>query len=160
MSDKDATLLGPSSEPQRVAEAILRRAPQDLVFLMRFLGESQHLLQVHFRDHIAAGLAARGVTRERHPFLQAFIDSHATELREFVYTGMSLSRQFRIREIEELTGDSFQVLRMDIWDALVANIELAERRFAEEADALPALIASLEPSRAARGKGEGPGDDG
>ena len=38
---------GENAVPERsdVAEEIVRRAPQDLVFVMRFLGESQYRMQ-------------------------------------------------------------------------------------------------------------------
>lgn len=147
MPGDDKEFWRAASGAQRIAEEILDRAPQDLVFLMRFLGESQYLLQAHFREVIEKGLAARNVTRDGHPFLQVFIDSHATELREFVFTGMSMTRQFRIREIETLTGDTFQMMRMDIWDALVGNIEAAERRFAAELESLPEVLAEVERSK-------------
>ena len=84
---------------RQVAEHLVRRSPQDLVFVMKFLGESQLLLHDHFRAYIADELARRGATLERHPLLQLFIDAHANELREFVFTGVSLSRQFRLPEM-------------------------------------------------------------
>lgn len=147
MSGDDKEFWRTASGAQRVAEEILDRAPQDLVFLMRFLGESQYLLQVHFREVIEKGLAAHNVTRDGHPFLQVFIDTHATELREFVFSAMSMTRQFRIREIEALTGDTFRMMRMDIWDALVDNIEAAERRFAAELERLPQALAEVQRDR-------------
>ena len=136
---------------RQVAEHLVRRSPQDLVFVMKFLGESQLLLHDHFRAYIADELARRGATLERHPLLQLFIDAHANELREFVFTGVSLSRQFRLPEIETLTGDAEAILRIDIWDALSGHIDLARRRFAEQADGIPAQLDAMEAARRSRG---------
>ena len=119
--------------------------------MMKFLGESQLLLHDHFRGFIADELARRGATLERHPLLQLFIDAHANELREFVFTGVSLSRQFRLPEIETLTGDAEAILRIDIWDALSGHIDLARRRFAEQADTIPAQLDAMEVARRSRG---------
>lgn len=140
-----------ATPPRQIAERLVRRSPQDLVFVMKFLGESQLILHEHFRSTIAAELAARGATPERHPLLQLFIDAHANELREFVFTGVSLARQFRLPEIETLTGDAEAILRIDIWDALAGHIELAESRFRQQADAIPAQLDEMEALRRARG---------
>jgi len=53
------------------------------------------------------------------------------ELREFVTTGVSLARSFRLGEIEILTGDVETLMRVDIWDAIVGHIDMAEKRFSE-----------------------------
>lgn len=133
----------------RVASDIISEAARDLVFVMRFLGGSQLRLLGHFRSFIAEELARRGTTHDAYPLLQAFIDRHAVELRDFVFTGVALSRQFRIEEIERLTGDPGAVMRVDIWDQLVSHIETAERRFLAEADAVAAML-----QRAEAGRGE------
>lgn len=118
--------------PSRLtAEAIVSRAPQDLVFAMRFLGQSQEILHTHFRKFLEARLAEAGVTPDSHPLLPFFIDSHAVELRDFVTTGVSLARSFRLGEIEILTGDVETLMRVDIWDALASHIDMAEKRFSE-----------------------------
>ena len=141
-----------AATPSRLlAERLVRRSPQDLVFVMKFLGESQLLLHEHFRGHIAGELARRGATLGRHPLLQLFIDAHANELREFVFTGVSLARQFRLPEIETLTGDAESILKIDIWDALAGHIELAQTRFAQQADAIPAQLDEMEAARRSRG---------
>ena len=141
----------PPSASRQLAERLVQRSPQDLIFVMKFLGESQLLLHDHFRGFIADELARRGATLDRHPLLQLFIDAHANELREFVFTGVSLSRQFRLPEIETLTGDAEAILRIDIWDALAGHIDLACRRFAEQADAIPAQLDEMEAARRDRG---------
>ncbi|WP_112310822.1 hypothetical protein [Pseudogemmobacter bohemicus] len=124
--------LLPGQSPSRAtAEAMLARAPDDLVFTMRFLGQSQEILHSHFRDFLETRLAQAGVTPESHPLLPFFIDSHAVELREFVTTGVSLARSFRLGEIEILTGDVETLMRVDIWDAIAAHIDIAEKRFSE-----------------------------
>jgi len=69
---------------------------RDLVFVARFLGESQHLMQSHFQQFILRELAAAGFTDETHPIIQAFAERHAILLRDFVFSGVSLSRQLRI----------------------------------------------------------------
>lgn len=108
----------------------MARAPQDLVFTMRFLGQSQEILHSHFRHFLERRLAAAGVTPDSHPLLPFFIDSHAVELRDFVVTGVALARPFRLGEIEILTGDVETLMRVDIWDAIASHIDMAEARFA------------------------------
>lgn len=116
--------------PSRATAAeMLARAPLDLVFTMRFLGQSQEILHNHFRAFLEARLAEAGVTPESHPLLPFFIDSHAVELREFVTTGVSLARSFRLGEIEILTSDVETLMRVDIWDAIASHIDMAEKRF-------------------------------
>ncbi len=128
-------MTGPlSAAPQSsraTAEAVIARAPQDLVFTLRFLGQSQEILHSHFRRFLEGRLAEAGVTPEEHPLLPFFIDSHAVELRDFVATGVSLARPFRLGEIEILTGDVETLMRVDLWDALASHIDMAERRFAQ-----------------------------
>lgn len=124
--------LNPGQSPSRkTAEAMVARAPDDLVFTMRFLGQSQEILHNHFRRFLETCLARAGVTTESHPLLPFFIDSHALELREFVTTGVSLARNFRLGEIEILTGDVETLMRVDIWDAIASHIDMAEKRFSE-----------------------------
>lgn len=118
------------ADSRYTAEKIVARAPEDLVFSMRFLGQSQEVLHNHFRSFLEARLADAGITPETHPMVNYFIDSHALELREFVVTGVALARQFRLGEIETLTGDVETQMRVDIWDALSTHIEMAEARFA------------------------------
>ncbi|MCE6953077.1 hypothetical protein LAZ40_22570 [Cereibacter sphaeroides] len=131
MSGSEDLPIGRPVPSRLVAERVLARAPQDLVFVMRFLGESQDILQAHFRLFLTRRLAEAGATADEHPLLPFFIDSHASELRDFVFTGVSLARQFRLREIEELTGDAEATMRIDVWDAIASHIELAEARFAD-----------------------------
>lgn len=124
--------LGSEQTASRLtAGEMLARAPQDLVFTMRFLGQSQEILHNHFRAFLEARLAENGVTAESHPLLPFFIDSHAVELREFVTTGVSLAHSFRLGEIELLTGDVETLMRVDIWDAIASHIDMAEKRFSE-----------------------------
>ena len=89
-----------------VSTALARLMQRDLVFAMRFVGESQHLMQNHFQQFILKELATAGITPETHPMLHAFAEKHALMLRDFVFSGVSLSRQFRVEEIEQLTGDT------------------------------------------------------
>lgn len=136
MPDRDTRGFSASTPSRQIAESMIARAPQDLVFVMRFLGQSQEMLYGHFRSFLEDALARAGATPERHPLLGFFIDAHAVELRDFVFTGVSLSRHFRLREIEALTGDAETVMRVDIWDAIASHIDAAEARFLDGIDAM------------------------
>ncbi|MBZ9848156.1 hypothetical protein LB565_09180 [Mesorhizobium sp. CA14] len=127
-----------------VAGDLVRLMPRDLVFVMRFMGESQLRLQSHFQSFIRAELAAGGVTAETHPMIHLFIESHAILLRDFVFSGVSLSRQFRVEEIERLTGDTTAMMRVDIWDQLKSHIETAEKQFRSQAGTLPKMLSAFE----------------
>jgi hypothetical protein len=133
-----------SSQADGVTGDLVRLMPRDLVFVMRFMGESQHRLQSHFQDFIRAELAAGGVTTETHPMIHLFIENHAILLRDFVFSGVSLSRQFRVEEIERLTGDTTSMIRVDIWDQLKSHIETAERQFQSQAGTLRKLLSAFE----------------
>ncbi|MDE1995355.1 MAG: hypothetical protein KGI75_22830 [Rhizobiaceae bacterium] len=111
---------------------------RDLVFVMRFLGESQHLMQGHFQQFILGELSAAGITDETHPMIHAFAERHAILLRDFVFSGVSLSRQLRVEELERLTGDT--MIRVDIWDQLRSHIDMAERQFRRQLPELPAML--------------------
>ncbi|WP_292194347.1 hypothetical protein [Mesorhizobium sp.] len=143
-SDNDTPDLPRPNQPDDVSAELVRLMPRDLVFVMRFMGESQHRLQGHFQDFIRAELAARGVTAETHPMIHLFIESHSILLRDFVFSGVSLSRQFRIDEIERLTGDTTSMIRVDIWDQLKSLIETAEKQFHTQADGLSGLLSAFE----------------
>ena len=133
-----------SSHADGVTGDLVKLMPRDLVFVMRFMGESQHRLQSHFQDFIRAELAAGGVTTETHPMIHLFIESHAILLRDFVFSGVSLTRQFRVEEIERLTGDTTSMIRVDIWDQLKSHIETAEKQFQSQAGTLPKLLSAFE----------------
>lgn len=143
MPDNAERTGGPVPQRSQVAEEIMRRAPQDLVFVMRFLGESQYRLMRHFQEFIRAEAARRGATAEEYPLLAHFVDAHAAELRDFVFAGVSLSRPFRVGEIEFLTRDTEALMRVDIWDSLKNHIETAERRFLAQAADLPGMLAAM-----------------
>jgi hypothetical protein len=138
-----AAASAPEPDGSRIAEAIVRRAPQDLVFVMRFLGESQYQLMRHFQDFIRGEIARRGATSDQYPLLAHFIDAHAAELRDFVFNGVALSRHFRVGEIEFLTRDTEALMRVDIWDSLKNHIESAEQQFHIQAADLPRLLATM-----------------
>lgn len=143
-SDNDSPDRSGPNQPDDVSAELVRLMPRDLVFVMRFMGESQHRLQGHFQDFIRAELAARGVTAETHPMIHLFIESHAILLRDFVFSGVSLSRQFRVEEIERLTGDTTSMIRVDIWDQLKSHIETAEKQFHAQAGGLSGLLSAFE----------------
>ncbi len=119
---------------------------------MQFLGESQYLLTKYFSKFIVTELARHGVDKETYPLLQVFVDTHAAELRDFVFSGVALSHQFRIGEIEEMMGDSANLLKTDIWDQLSKYILSAQKKFQEQASEFPELLAKME-QRGARRNG-------
>ncbi len=127
-----------------LAEAIVAQAPRDLVFVMQFVGDTQYKVLKYFQDLVIRELETRGIRREDNALLQIFIDRHATEMRDYVFSGVSLSRPFRIEEIERLTGDTTNVIRSDIWDALRSHIGTVEDKFVREADKLPVQLAQIE----------------
>lgn len=133
-----------SDSSAQLAEQIVSRASRDLLFTMQFMGETQYLVLKHFQDLVIRELEARGIRRETHALLQVFIDMHATEMRDFVFSGVALSRPFRIEEIEHLLGDTTSVIRTDIWDALRSHIDTVERKFLAEADDLPRQISEID----------------
>lgn len=135
-----------------LAQAIVDNAPRDLILTMQFVGEAQYRVLKYFQDLVIRELEARGVRREDHALLQIFIDSHATEMRDFVFAGVALARPFRIQEIERLLGDTTSVIRTDIWDALRSHIETVEGRFLAEADDLPRRLAEIEAGATKRGR--------
>ena len=142
----------PSGEPHPddgddVAAELVRLMPRDLVFTMRFLGGSQHRLQQHFQDFMAREMEAAGMTQETHPMIHAFIERHAILMRDFVLSGVALSRQFRVDEIERLIGDETGLLKVDIWDQLESHIEMAEKQFRSQVPELPRLLAHIEAPR-------------
>ncbi|RFB80517.1 hypothetical protein [Methylovirgula sp. 4M-Z18] len=145
-NDKDSCGSPPamSSLPDGIAGDLVRLMPRDLVFIMRFMGESQFRLQSHFQDFIRAELAAGGVTTETHPMIHLFIENHAILLRDFVFSGVSLSRQFRVVEIERLIGDTTAMMRVDIWDQLKSHIETVEKQFRSQTGTLPELLSAFE----------------
>src|SRR4051794_6821407 len=67
MPDRDGPAERATPEGAQVAEEIVRRAPQDLVFVMRFLGESQYRMLRHFQEFIRAEAGRRGATAEAYP---------------------------------------------------------------------------------------------
>lgn len=137
--------LGPvTGHDSSVTGDLVRLMPRDLVFQIRFLGESQHLLQRYFQAFMESEMAARGLTPETHPMIGSFIETHATLLRDFVFAGVSLSHQFRLEEIERLLGDKANLLRVDLWDQLRSHIEIAERQFRSQLSDLPEQLSTWE----------------
>jgi len=112
-----------------VADTLFELMPRDAVFALRLLGESRSRLLEHFHAFILAELAKLGATPETHPMLSAFAETHALTLRDFVVSGVEIGHQFRVEEIERLTGDSAGILRVDVWDRLKSHIADAESQF-------------------------------
>lgn len=127
-----------------LAQAVIARAPSDLVFVMQFVGETQYKVLKYFQDLVIRELDSRGIRREDNALLQIFIDRHATEMRDFVFSGVALSRPIRIQEIERMMGDATNIFRSDVWDALRNHIDTVETKFIAEADNLPRQLAAIE----------------
>ena len=147
MSEKKRRARYPTASTWKEGDAVnelMGLMSRDLVFSMTFLGESQHRMQRHFETFIAEALTEAGVTQETHPMIRLFVERHATLLREFVFSGVALSRQFGIGEIERLTGDTASLMRIDIWDQLKSHIEMAEARFRAQLPDLPRQLADFE----------------
>lgn len=130
---------------------LVRLMQRDLVFALRFMGESQYRLQSHFQDFILAELSATGVTQSSHPLIHAFVERHAILLRDFVFSGVSLSRQIRVEELERLTGDT--MLRVDIWDQLRSHIDMAEKQFRTQLPELPTILEAWKTPEPAKPRG-------
>lgn len=140
----------PSDGASALAREIIENAPRDLVFVMQFLGESQYRVLHYFQQLVIRELEKRGVSRQDHALLQVFIDSHACEMRDFVFNGVSMARPFRIEEIERMLGDKANIVRADAWDTLRSHIESVETKFLREADGLPRQLAEIEDAATAR----------
>ncbi len=131
-----------------IAEKILAQADRDIVFSIRILGESRNFLQQHFQDFIRLELDKCDVSFDDHPLLLPFIESHASELTEFVATGVGLQHQFSVREFEKLAGDPMKLFRVDLWDSLSSHIAVAEQQFLTGMDGLRAILAAVAEERA------------
>ncbi len=141
MTNKDGHPAPPDplrGQGNDVTADLVRLMQRDLVFVMRFMGESQHRLQSHFQDFILAELSANGVTDDTHPMIHAFAERHAIMLRDFVFSGVSLTHQLRVEEVEQLTGNP--MIRVDIWDQLRNHIEMAEKQFRMQLPQLPTIL--------------------
>ena len=126
------------------AAEIMARAERDVVFVVKFLGESQHILQRHFQDYVQAELEKRGITFGDHPLLLPFIETHGSELAEFVVTGIGLHHQFHLTAFENMAGDPQQILRLDIASTLQSYIEQAEEHFVSGIGGLQQILAAVE----------------
>ncbi len=121
-----------------IANEITALMSRDLVFVMRFLGESQSLMQRHFHDFILEELSVADITQDTHPMIHAFAERHAILLRDFVFSGVSLSKQLRVEEVEQLTKDT--MLRVDVWDQLCSHIDMAKQQFRKQLPELPGAL--------------------
>ncbi len=154
MTDKPTPPHNMDKPQDDICGQLLARAPQDLVFKMSFIGESQHLLFNHFREMITKELLRQGVDAKDDPLVGLFAEAHASELREFVLTGVSLQRLFRIKEVEDLIGDAASMMLVDIWDSLQRYIQSAEEQFVAQAKDLPEMFEKME--RQAQSNNEAP----
>jgi hypothetical protein len=136
--------------PGGVAAEIMARADQDLVLSVRFLTDSQYRLQRHFQSFVQRELEKRGITFGDHPLLLPFIETHGSELAEFVTTGIGLHHQFRLQDFERMQGDPQKLLRLDIWNTLQAYIEKAEDHFVSGIGGLQQILAAVEEARGLR----------
>lgn len=137
------TATGPAGE-------IMARAERDLVFVVKFLGESQHILQRHFQDYVRTELEKRGITFGDHPLLLPFIETHGSELAEFVMTGIGLHHQFNLNAFETIEGDPQKILRLDIGNTLQSYIEKAEEHFISGLGGIHQILAAVEEARSLR----------
>ncbi|MBO6550686.1 MAG: hypothetical protein JJ964_13835 [Rhizobiales bacterium] len=142
MTERKKSSLNFQVDKGKITNALLDRAKEDLVFKMDFLGESQHLLFNHFRELILQELKSQGLKPDEDPLLGLFAEAHAAELRDFVFTGVSLQKLLRFKQIEELIGVSSSLMLVDIWDTLEDLIDMAEKKFAEQAQDLPDFVAT------------------
>lgn len=142
MTERKKSSLNFQVDKGKITNALLDRAKEDLVFKMDFLGESQHLLFNHFRELILQELKSQGLKPDEDPLLGLFAEAHAAELRDFVFTGVSLQKLLRFKQIEELIGESSSLMLVDIWDTLEDLIDMAEKKFAEQAQDLPDFVAT------------------
>ncbi len=138
MADRQENPLPLGTPAGDVTTELAQLMQRDLVFVMRFIGESQHRMQGHFQQFILRELATTGITPETHPMIHAFAEKHALMLRDFVFSGVSLSRQFRVEEMEQLTGDT--MIRVDVWDQLRKHVSMAESQFRTQLPGLPAIL--------------------
>lgn len=129
------------------AGEIMARAERDVVLVVKFLGESQHILQRHFQDYVREELEQRGITFGDHPLLLPFIETHGAELTEFVVTGIGLHHQFHLTTFEKMAGDPQQLLRLDIASTLQSYIEKAEAHFVSGIGGLQQILAAVEEAR-------------
>jgi len=127
-----------------IAKTLLDRAPQDLVFKMSFVGQRQHLLFNHFRQLNSEEMNKQGLDGEEGSLLGLFAESHAAELREFVFTGVALQHLFHLKELEGLSGEASSLILVDIWDTLKSYIKTAEDQFKSQAKELPTMLTTLE----------------
>ncbi len=134
-------------QPAGPTAEIMTRAERDLVLVVKFLGESQHILQRHFQNFVQTELAKRGITFGDHPLLLPFIEAHGSELAEFVVTGIGLHHQFRLTDFEKMQGDPQQLLRLDISNTLQSHIEKAEAHFISGMGGLQQILAAVEEAR-------------
>jgi hypothetical protein len=137
----------------------MARAEQDLVLVVKFLGDSQHLLQRHFQDYVLQELEKRGITFGDHPLLLPFIETHGSELAEFVVTGIGLHHQFRLTDFEKMQGDPQQILRLDIANTLQSYIDKAEAHFISGIGGLQQILTAVEEARGLRVDLPKDGDD-
>lgn len=136
--------------PGGPAGEIMARAERDLVLVVNFLGESQHILQRHFQDFVRTELEKRGITFGDHPLLLPFIETHGSELAEFVVTGIGLHHQFHLKDFEGMHGDPQGLLRLDIGNTLQSYIDQAEAHFISGMGGLQKILAAVEEARELR----------
>jgi hypothetical protein len=132
-----------TSDAGSIASKLLDRADRDAAFVLCLMGESQHVLARHFLVFIEMQLRNQGVDDKSHPLLRPFIEIHARELTDFVLKGVGLKHQFGLQSIENLRGDPFRLVRVDLWDTLRTHIEEAERHFVSGIGGLQRILAEI-----------------
>ena len=136
-----------NAPPGGPAAEIMQRADRDIVLVVKLLGESRHLLQQHFQDFVRDELAARGIGFGDHPLLLPFIETHGSELAEFVISGIALHHQFRLSAFETMGGDPHRLLRVDVWNTLQSYIDKAEAHFVSDIGGLQQILQAVDEAR-------------
>ncbi len=131
-----------------IAEKIIQYADRDVFFSLGIRGESRNKLQQHFQDFIRRELGKHDVSFGDHPLLLPFIETHASELTEFVTTGVALEHQISIQQFEKLSGDPMKLFRVDLWDSLSEHIEKAEAHFVSGIGGLRRILDAVAEERA------------
>lgn len=127
-----------------IADELIKRASEDMILKISFVGESPHMLFSHFRNMINAELEAHDLDPHNDAVLKLFVEAHAVELRDFVFTGVAIDHMVRVTEIESQTALTSGLMMTDVWDSLKSHIAMAEERFKKQAADLPEMIRQLE----------------
>jgi len=102
----------------------------------KLTGEKIQVLDGHVADLLLVSARTAGGPRDRKGVTVFALRADTP--------GVTITRQFRVDEIERLTGDTTSMIRVDIWDQLKSHIETAEKQFQSQAGTLPKLLSAFE----------------